>query len=341
VIPHRLERTGGYVAGSGLVPVAHAMTALCQKVECAFGTMLGDNIYPDGATVGADGIDDARRFRKLFTDPFGKLGGDRKDFAIYVALGNHDWRTSREGALEQVRFHEQTRPFYMDGLVYRVMPPGDGLVELFVIDTEVLLAGAKVYEDKLTPTGEEIETDELVAPRKWTVPQTEIERGMQQWLENALRESTAPWKIVMAHHPLWSSSGGKFQQARTLRRLLLPTLCRYADMYLAGHEHTLELQLDDCSTTDAPPRAAPLLNVVSGAGSKERGVNRLFAKAQQEKYPQLKTVWAKGMTWGFSHVTLGRDRATVKMFTVGTEGVPSEAFTYEFRKPLGVSQQSR
>ena len=144
----------------------------------------------------------------------------------------------------------------------------------------------------------------------------------------------------MAHHPLWSSSGGKFQQARTLRRLLLPTLCRYADMYLAGHEHTLELQLDDCSTTDAPPRAAPLLNVVSGAGAKERPIHKPFAKAQQVKYPQLKTVWAKGMIWGFSHITLHGDTATVRMFTVGSksDSTPVEEYTYEYRRSSGATQ---
>lgn len=332
---HLLERTGGYVAASGLGPVSRGMQRYCGQAQCAFGTLLGDNIYPDGATVGADGVSDADRFQKLFVQPLGRLGGDRKDFAIYVALGNHDWRTSREGAMAQVHFHEQTRPFYMDGIVYRVTPPAaNGLVELFVIDTEVLLSRVTVYEDKLTADGTEIETDEIVAPRKWTVPQNELERGMQQWLEAALRDSKAPWKIVMAHHPLWSSSGGKFQQARTLRRLLLPTLCRYADRYLAGHEHKLELQLDDCSTTDAPPRSAPLLNVVSGADAKERPIHKPFAKAQQVKYTQLKTIWAKGMIWGFSHITLEGDNATVRMFTVGSnsDSVPVEEYTYEYRR---------
>ena len=52
---------------------------------------------------------------------------------------------------------------------------------------------------------------------------------MAQWLEAALRESTARWKIVIGHHPIWSSAGSKFQQARMLRRLILPALCRYAD----------------------------------------------------------------------------------------------------------------
>ena len=51
---HRLAN-GGYVPASGMMPVARAMRAYCQTTRCDAGMMLGDNIYPDGATLGADG----------------------------------------------------------------------------------------------------------------------------------------------------------------------------------------------------------------------------------------------------------------------------------------------
>ena len=38
------------------------------------------------------------------------------DFRIYAALGNHDWKTSRAGAMAQVRLPRTDAPFYMDGL---------------------------------------------------------------------------------------------------------------------------------------------------------------------------------------------------------------------------------
>jgi hypothetical protein len=64
---------------------------------------------------------------------------------------------------------------------------------------------------------------------------------MASWLEEALRTSTARWKFVVGHHPIWSSSGSKFEQGRALREMILPAMCRYADAYLVGHDHTLEI----------------------------------------------------------------------------------------------------
>ena len=44
-------RNGSWVAASGLSPVANAMRDWCDKSRCDFATMLGDNIYPKGATI--------------------------------------------------------------------------------------------------------------------------------------------------------------------------------------------------------------------------------------------------------------------------------------------------
>lgn len=334
---HRLADTGGFVNASGLMPVAHAMRTFCGAARCDFALMLGDNIYPNGATAGADGIDDTQRFRKLFLEPYVTLAAGREDFAIYVALGNHDWKTSRAGVLSQLHFHENTRPFYMKGLFYKVSPPAaHGLVDIFVIDTEMMLAGTTVHEATLADDGSEIVSDELERAPPWAVPRTDAERGMQTWLEESLRESRARWKIVIGHHPLWSSAGTKFEQARALRALILPALCRYADMYVAGHEHTLELHLDDCAA-ELGERAEPLLQIVSGAGSKQRPLNRAFMRMQSRSHPQLHTIWARGLVWGFAHVTLEGDRATVRMITTPNEesGKPVEEFVYSYSRRSG------
>ena len=99
---YKLPHNGSIIAASGQAPVATAMRGYCAQQGCDFATLLGDNIYPDGATAGADGIDDAWRFRDLFTIPCGSLGKGRKDFRRH---------TSREGAMTQVRFMETSLPF--------------------------------------------------------------------------------------------------------------------------------------------------------------------------------------------------------------------------------------
>lgn len=178
----RLPATGGYVAASGMMPVASAMAAYCRTARCDASAMLGDNIYPDGPTGGADGRDDAKRFDDILLKPFRDLGRLAEDFPIYATLGNHDWRTSREAAMAEVRYLETTPPFYMDGISYRVKPPaGNGDVEIFVLDTEVLLAGTTVYEAELADDGSELPTTEPDAPKPWTKPRTDADAWPSGW----------------------------------------------------------------------------------------------------------------------------------------------------------------
>ena len=315
----RLPSTGGYVDATGMMPVAKAMADYCRTVRCDAGVMLGDNIYPDGPTGGKDGRSDAKRFEDILLRPYKGFGSLAPDFRIYATLGNHDWRTSREAALAEVAYLERTHPFYMDGLIYSVKPPaGRGDVEIFVIDTEVLLSTETLYDAELADDGSELPGRTLDERKPWTRPQTERERNMVAWLDQSLRDSKARWKIVMAHHPLWSSAGSKFQEARALRRLLLPTLCRYADMYIAGHEHTLELHEDDCSTSGAGGPALP--QIVSGAASKQRPLNTAFMAHQARNNPQLRTFYARGNVWGYMYLTLRPEEAEVRVFSTPNDG---------------------
>jgi tartrate-resistant acid phosphatase type 5 len=326
---HQLAN-GGYVAASGMMPVANAVRRYCETAACDAGVVLGDNIYPDGATLGADGHDDSQRFADIFEAPYGWMRSLGEAFRMYVALGNHDWHTSREGAMAQAAYHSQHPPFFMDGLIYSVRPTGHEDVEIFVLDTQVLLAGETVYTDVLAEDGSEVESTTVEELEAWAAPQTALERNMVAWLDERLRASTARWRIVVAHHPLWSSAGGKFQQARVLRRLLLPTLCRNADMFVAGHEHTMEVHTDAC--TAFAPDLPPLLTVVSGAASKQRPLNSNFMAHQLRNNRDLRTLFARGMEWGFAHIQLGADAARVEIVTTPDDGsgVPVLAYTQSF-----------
>jgi hypothetical protein len=261
---------------------------------------------------------------------------------MYVTLGNHDWRTSLDGVLSQVRFHENTPPFFMDGFSYRAQPPvANGTVELFVIDTEMLLSRVQVPETAVAADGSGALLEELEAPKPWTRQQAAAGADGVASLEAALASSTARWKIVMGHHPLWSTAGSKFAQAEALRRLILPVLCRHADLYLAGHEHTLELHRDDCSVATPDEGVAPLLQVVSGAGAKQRPHHPAFSAWQQANNPQLETLYAKGMVWGFAHVELLDDQLRVRVVSTPNDGSgqPVEEFTLLQPRRSGASMR--
>jgi tartrate-resistant acid phosphatase type 5 len=59
------------------------------------------------------------------------------------------------------------------------------------------------------------------------------------WLEEALKRSSAPWKALVLHRPLYSS--GLHGGSPTLRSLLEPLLLRHGvALVLAGHDHHYE-----------------------------------------------------------------------------------------------------
>ena len=324
--------TGKTVPASGMNAVSAAMSHYCRSVaRCDFGVLTGDNIYPSGATLGTDGVDDADRFRDMFTEPFADIVNDPDTYTTYVTLGNHDWETSREGGFAQIQFLEEADGFYMDGPYYTVKPPaGNGDIELFIIDTSMILASTTVYADYLNDDGTEVVTDEVEPPDYFVEPMTEAEKNQPQWLEDALRNSTAKWKFVIAHHPIWSSAGSKFEQARVLREMILPAMCRYADAYIVGHEHTLEIHTDDCSAALGEASSEPLVQIVSGAAAKQRPLNTLFMAQQDRKYAEQKTIVAYGLIWGFAHMTLDGDTASVALLTVPDDGSSDITMEYEY-----------
>ena len=337
--PYTLHQpSGGAVAASGMQPVADALFRWCARATCQFGVMLGDNIYPDGATLGADGKDDADRFRHIFAEPYGRFGTLGRDFRFYATLGNHDWHTSREGAMAEVNYLASTPPFYMNGLIYKVSPPETrGEVEIFVLDTQVLLGGLTYMEDELAEDGSEIPSTKMDGVEPWAKPQTPLEAGQVQWLADALKASKARWKIVIGHHPLWASAGGKYRQSEALRGALLPVLCEHADLYLAGHEHTLEAFTDSCATALPGRTVKPLPAIVSGAAGKQRPLNTNFMRHQTRNNPQIRQLHAQGMIWGAAHLTLAPETATVTFITTPNDGSgqPVESGRYSFARRSG------
>lgn len=324
--------TGRTVLASGLAGVSGAMKHFCANVAaCDFGVMLGDNIYPSGATLGADGFDDADRFRDMFELPLGNIVSEPDSYRTYSVLGNHDWETSREGGFAQIEFLKQAEEFYIEGPYYTVKPPaGNGEIELFMIDTSMILASTTVYEDYLNDDGSEATTDKIDWPDYNVEPMTDADRAQPQWLEAALKASTAKWKFVIAHHPIWSSSGSKFEQAKVLREMLLPAMCRYADAYIVGHDHTLEIHSDDCSAALGNATTKPLVQIVSGAAAKQRPIHSSFMRYQDAKYPEHRTIYAEGLLWGFAHMVLDGDSATVTLMQIPDDGSSGYSVIHEY-----------
>lgn len=165
--------------------------------------VLGDNIYEYG---------DPRLFDSRIEAPYKKLLDQNVRF--YPVMGNHD---VMQGYGPQQRAYWGAPAFYSQKL-------GDN-IEVFGIDTTLFLPGyAGCYKD-----------NPFLAYQQAAV--------QLAWLEKALADSKAKFKIVFGHYPLYSSGlhGTKEDSTVRLRAILEPVFKKHGvDVYLAGHEHHYE-----------------------------------------------------------------------------------------------------
>jgi hypothetical protein len=234
------------------------MENFCQRQGCDYGVMLGDNIYEDGVTSPDD-----PQFKTKFEDMYSPLG-----IPFYVTLGNHDIRSHREGIQGQIAYSNRSAIWRMPDRYYSVR---EDEIEYFVLDTNTF--------------------------RK--------DSAQIDWLKDALRHSDATWKIVMGHHPLYSVGmhglGDMIEgfPMKRLRKVLDPILCKEgADMYFAGHDHHLEVNISKCG----------VLHLLSGAAAKARQTSwwlRQFHKKNR--------LFSIGETLGFAHLSFYRSQALLRI----------------------------
>lgn len=84
-----------------------------------------------------------------------------------------------------------------------------------------------------------------------------------RWLAEALSRSTAEWKFVFFHHPLFSA--GPHPSAASLRKSLHPLLSRYGvDIAFCGHNHLYQRTFP--ISTRASEGASPVIYITTGGG---------------------------------------------------------------------------
>jgi acid phosphatase len=221
--------------------MARCAAASANTNPVRFITFLGDNFYEDGVT----NVDDPQWKTKL-EDMYDT---NRLNMPFYAVLGNHDWHKGLPDVeIDYTHAHPESR-WKMEAHYYSRKFWGDWpstnthpLLELFAIDTEAW-------------------SPEVPYVKSYTNKNLAAEQFA--WLESGLTNSTAIWKIVVAHHPIYTN--GKHahdKQLVELRKILGPLFerCR-VDAFLAGHDHDLErIELPGNTT----------LFLISGAGGNLR-----------------------------------------------------------------------
>ena len=126
-----------------------------------------------------------------------------------------------------------------------------------------------------------------------------------RWLDSILASSNAKWKIVAAHHPVYS--GGEHGDTPELVERVKPLLVKYnVNMFLCGHDHDMQHIVNPESKVNY---------FVSGTGSKLRPTTKtpysLFAASEN----------------GFLAVTL--DKNMIRAAFIGLTG--SELYSAEIK----------
>ncbi|MBI2497817.1 MAG: metallophosphoesterase [Opitutae bacterium] len=238
--------------------VAAQMGRVGEIIGSRFVLVLGDNFYDNGVRS----VDDPKwktSFEDIYTAP-------ALQRPWYVALGNHDYHTNAQAQLDYSRNSARWRmPARYYSFQERVA--AHTVAEFFVLDTNAFITSYRQHPEKYRGILEQDPGKQL------------------QWLEDGLARSTAQWKIVVGHHPVYSCSP-KHGDTKELVRDLGPLLKKYGvQAYLNGHEHDLQHLTQD-----------GIHYFCSGAASRTRPTEH-----------NERTVFSLGDTGGFLAVTLSAD----------------------------------
>ena len=245
--------------------VAAQMAQTAQETRAKFIISVGDNFYEDGVASTDD-----KQWRTSFEDVYGAAS---LQVPWQVILGNHDYHGNCEA---QLAYSAISSRWKMPARYYVQSQPIDAATtaDFFYIDTTPMVKGYYAVSGK-EKTHDQVITQDV--PRQLG------------WFKDALAASTAPWKIVVGHHPIYS--GGEHGDTPELIENILPLLLEHkVQAYFNGHDHDLQhLKVGE-------------LNLFgSGAGSQVRPTKKI----EQSRFAQS--------TSGFTAVALQAGQMNIRM----------------------------
>ncbi len=192
--------------------VAVQMGIAAEEIGAKFVISVGDNFYENGVAS----VDDHQwqtSFEKVYTAPSLQVPWQ-------VILGNHDYHGNCEA---QIAYSHVSHRWNMPARYYTRTERIDAqnAVDFFYLDS--------------TPMAKWHGTERIFSKN---LAAQDIDHQLA-WFKAALEASTAPWKIVVAHHPVYS--GGEHGDTPYIIKHILPLLQEHkVQAYFNGHDHDLQ-----------------------------------------------------------------------------------------------------
>ena len=194
--------------------VAQRMGVTAAAINSRFTVSMGDNFYENGVT----GLDDPQwqaSFEKIYT-------ADSLQSPWKIILGNHDYRGNVQAQLD---YAKTSKRWQLPARYYvETQPLPDGAkADFFYLDTSPFIT--KYIGTRTNISGQD-------------------SQAQLNWLDAALQKSTAQWKIVIGHHPIYTAlapdSYGEHDTPELIARLD-PILRKHGiRIYINGHDHNLQ-----------------------------------------------------------------------------------------------------
>jgi hypothetical protein len=218
--------------------VAEQMGIWATSHPNSFVISCGDNFYPSGVVSENDPLFHYS-FESIYT-------AHSLQCDWYAVLGNHDWHTDVDA---QVKYSKVSRRWNMPARYYAK--------ELSLNkdkDKEIKSANPDKSKDKVLLVM--IDSDPFLHESRADIAQKQL-----AWLNETLAKASpdVKWKIVVGHHPIYTV-GPRINNydTITMRNALAKTFEDHkVDVYLSGHEHSLQHLKQDAYTHQ----------FISGAGS--------------------------------------------------------------------------
>jgi tartrate-resistant acid phosphatase type 5 len=266
--------------------VGEAMAQVCAAQGCDFVALLGDNFYPSGVSSTTD-----PQWETAFVQPYAHVQAP-----FFAVLGNHDYGGNGSGnelekAQHEVAYSQVNPKWHLPATHYRFSA---GPVDFFVADTN----------------------------RSLYALDAQVRADFERWWG----ESTAPWRVVLGHHPLRSNgrhgNAGSYDgvtfvplaNGASVRSFLEDEVCGRADLYLCGHEHVMEWLEPTCGRAGSGRRTEL---VISGGGASPTTFPEALTNADRFR--------AEGL--GFLYVVIRGDTLTGTFYDAEGQARFTRTFT--------------